>query len=264
MMADEAEGSNPTNSSVADNAASSSTTNSTNPTGPSPDSTPGSSAGAGGSSGGLTMDESAPRSTGSAPLLASSGSSANTSALDDGDDDTPAVDAPNPVAGSDGRLNVPDPTRGQGAGAFMTSRDGGKRRHQGVDITADEGTPVQSRVDGQVIKSISEPPYSTAMTPPRSVDPNVANGAGNRVVVQGSDGRTYSYFHLNGQDQPKVGDRVVAGQVIGHVGRTGNVPSRADTHLHHEVHAPNGQALDPNVPRSSTPSDPDDDDTYLP
>src|SRR5262249_24575012 len=144
-------------------------------------------------------------------------------------DSTPVINAPNPVAGSDGRLNIWDPSRGQGAGWFHAPRDG-HRTHQGVDVTAPEGTPVQSRVDGRVVTSVDfyNPPYSTAQSPPASVVPYV--GAGNRVIVRGSDGCYYSYFHLQGQDQPVVGDRVAAGQVIGYVGRTGNVPAQADSH----------------------------------
>jgi len=124
-----------------------------------------------------------------------------------------------------------------------------------VDVTAPEGTPVQSRVDGQVVRSIDYPaPYSTAQTPPATVVPLIPyNAAGNRVVVRGQDGCYYSYFHLDGQGQPPVGSQVVSGQMIGYVGRTGNVPPQADSHLHTEVRC-NGVAVDPNIPRMSAPS----------
>ncbi len=169
-------------------------------------------------------------------------------------DSTPVINAPNPVAGSDGRLNIYDPSRGQGAGWFQSPRSSGVP-HQGVDVAAPVGTPVQSRVDGQVVRSIDYPaPYSTAQTPPATVVPPIPyNAAGNRVVVRGRDGCYYSYFHLQGQDQPAVGTQVVAGQVIGYVGRTGNVPPQADSHLHTEVRC-NGVAVDPNIPRTSAPA----------
>jgi murein DD-endopeptidase MepM/ murein hydrolase activator NlpD len=172
---------------------------------------------------------------------------------------TPVINAPNPVVGSDGRLNMWDPTRGQGAGWFLAPRlnsDGTVANyHQGVDVAAPVGTMVQSRVDGQVIRSIDyPPPYSTAQTPPPTVLPPIPyNAAGNRVVVRGDDGCYYSYFHLNGQGQPAVCSEVAAGQVIGYVGRTGNVPPQADSHLHTEVHC-NGMAIDPNIPRASAPT----------
>jgi murein DD-endopeptidase MepM/ murein hydrolase activator NlpD len=171
----------------------------------------------------------------------------------------PTVNAPNPISSGDGSLNPRISSIDQGDGSFGSPRDGG-RTHTGVDLTAPVGTPVQSRVDGRVTQSIVyPPPYSTATTPPATVvPPTPPNGAGNRVTVLGNDGHCYSDWHLDGQNQPTVGQRVVAGQVIGDVGRSGNVPPLAESHLHHEVRyraqsGDRGVPLDPNVPRTSAP-----------
>lgn len=159
---------------------------------------------------------------------------------------------PNPVASAGGRVNIPDPQRHQGNGQFR-SRTGGQ--HNGVDLTANAGTPVQAVDGGTVIRSVNtqlpdrtrwnsqQQPYSTANDPL----PPDSNDAGNRVTIRHADGSTSAYFHLSGDGQPSVGDRVVPGQVIGNVGRTGNVPTNADTHLHFETRDRNGTPTRPQI-----------------
>jgi murein DD-endopeptidase MepM/ murein hydrolase activator NlpD len=118
-------------------------------------------------------------------------------------------------------------------------------------LSASVGTPVQSVEDGRVIFSQNNEryPYSTATTPPLPL-----SGAGNRVVVRHSDGTTSNYYHLDGNRQPAVGESVVAGQVIGNVGRSGNVPLGADPHLHFELRNRAGQPVEPVIaPSSSSP-----------
>jgi murein DD-endopeptidase MepM/ murein hydrolase activator NlpD len=64
------------------------------------------------------------------------------------------------------------------------------------------------------------------------------------AYVTGSDGTTYYYAHLNDY---VGGDRTVAtGELIGHVGNTGDASGGA-SHLHFEIRpgGPNGAAIDP-------------------
>jgi murein DD-endopeptidase MepM/ murein hydrolase activator NlpD len=169
---------------------------------------------------------------------------------------------PNPVPSGGNRINVRDPQRGQGGGQFGDPRSGG-RTHSGIDLTADAGTPVTSVDSGRVIRSEVSGPYCS--TPASNSVPTGTetlrveqrlNSAGNNVVVQHGDGTSAYYYHLNGQEQPAVGAYVLAGQPIGQVGRTGNVPERADTHLHLEVRNSQGIPVAPEITGSNETSNP--------
>ena len=66
---------------------------------------------------------------------------------------------------------------------------------------------------------------------------------GNRVVIQGFDGRWYRYYHLNGFGFLNVGDVVNAGYLIGFMGATSGLsgsacgnPGGLGQHLHFEIH----------------------------
>lgn len=91
----------------------------------------------------------------------------------------------------------------------------GDHTHQGQDVAAAEGTPVVSVSAGVV--------YWRAYQ---------AGGAGNYVVIHGSDGYDYAYMHLREGSVVKPGEDVSAGELIGHVGMTG---SASGAHLHFEV-----------------------------
>jgi murein DD-endopeptidase MepM/ murein hydrolase activator NlpD len=91
----------------------------------------------------------------------------------------------------------------------------GDHTHQGQDVVAAEGTPVVSVSAGTV--------YWRAYQ---------ASGAGNYVVIRGGDGYDYAYMHLREGSLVKPGDRVNAGELIGHVGTTGD---SSGPHLHFEV-----------------------------
>jgi len=76
--------------------------------------------------------------------------------------------------------------------------------HQGIDITAERGTPILSMGPG-VVENAGWTFYS-----------------GTRVGVRGIDGRYYFYAHLSSIQQGiVVGARVSAGTVLGLVGNTG-------------------------------------------
>ena len=79
--------------------------------------------------------------------------------------------------------------------------------HEGIDISAERGTPILSMGPG-VVENVGWTFYS-----------------GTRVGVRGVDGRYYFYAHLSSVQQGiVVGARVSAGTVLGLVGNTGYGP----------------------------------------
>jgi len=79
--------------------------------------------------------------------------------------------------------------------------------HEGIDISAERGTPILSMGPG-VVENVGWTFYS-----------------GTRVGVRGVDGRYYFYAHLSSVRQGiVVGARVSAGSVLGLVGNTGYGP----------------------------------------
>lgn len=108
------------------------------------------------------------------------------------------------------------------------ARSGG-RRHKGTDIMAAKGTPVVACVSG-IIKRAN--PYDSGL-------------GGITIYIDGDDGNTYYYAHLNSITPGiSAGVRVSGGQVIGTVGSTGNADSSAP-HLHFEMHPGGGGAVNP-------------------
>ncbi len=100
---------------------------------------------------------------------------------------------------------------------------GERSMHNGLDIGAPTGTPVQSTKPGKVVSTGYD-----------------ADGAGNYVVVDHGGGVKSKYFHLN-EINVKEGQELKAGQQLGTVGNTG---MSTGPHLHFEVHV-NGQPVDP-------------------
>lgn len=105
-----------------------------------------------------------------------------------------------------------------------TPRSGG-RFHKGNDIFSPRGTPVVAPVAGSVFFQ---------------ADPL----GGNAAYVNGNDGNTYYMAHLN--DYVGGGRAVQAGEIVGHVGNTGNA-SDAPPHVHFEIRpgGPNGAQINP-------------------
>lgn len=98
----------------------------------------------------------------------------------------------------------------------------GFESHQGLDIAADFGTPVQATADGIVIMAESHAGY------------------GNLVAIYHSNGITTRYGHLS-KIGVEVGQRVRRGDQIGNVGSTGR---STGPHVHYEVRE-NDQPVDP-------------------
>ena len=111
------------------------------------------------------------------------------------------------------------------ANTWEAPRPGG-RKHQGQDIFARRGTPVVSATDGIVVR----------------VGTNQLGGL--VVTVMGAGGRIYYYAHLDRYaDGLQTGDPVVAGDVIGYVGNTGNART-TPPHLHFGIYTATG-AMNP-------------------
>lgn len=95
---------------------------------------------------------------------------------------------------------------------YGDSRDGGRRRHEGLDIFARRGTPVLAAADGVV----------------RSTRNNRLGG--NVIWLRDKFGQTHYYAHLDSQ-AVRRGQQVQAGDTIGFVGNTGNART-TPPHLH--------------------------------
>jgi len=89
--------------------------------------------------------------------------------------------------------------------------------HEGLDLAAEEGTPVKTVAAGIVTQVYED------------------DRLGVTVVVAHSDGYKTRYCNLDRKDTAEEGDEVEAGQVIGKVGRTALFESGDPDHLHLEV-----------------------------
>lgn len=137
------------------------------------------------------------------------------------------------------RLMWPIVGGGSVGSSFGADRDGGTRWHAGNDLMAPKMTPVVAAQDG-TIKSIHRDRGDCCW-----------------IVIAHNDGWSSWYVHLNNDiegsdDGHGVGIRpglvegapVVAGEVIGWVGDSGNAEP-GPPHLHFELHSPWGPAIDP-------------------
>ena len=123
--------------------------------------------------------------------------------------------APAPAPSGNGVFPVQGPYSLGGAGSrFGSGRTG--HIHEGQDISAAEGTPVATPLDGTVAFTDFQ-----------------KGGAGEYVVINADDGRSLFFAHLvAGSTVVTVGQRVNAGTVIARVGSTG---ASSGPHLHFEI-----------------------------
>ncbi len=105
---------------------------------------------------------------------------------------------------------------------------GGGRRHEGVDIIANEGNLLYAVVDGEISKQYWDQPGAPS---------------GNGLRVAQPNGTYFTYLHMASfAPGIELGTQVKAGDVIGFVGNTG---SSATPHVHFEVHPNGGGAVNP-------------------
>jgi murein DD-endopeptidase MepM/ murein hydrolase activator NlpD len=98
------------------------------------------------------------------------------------------------------------------------SRDGGRRRHRGIDIFAPRGTAVVAVADG-FVSYVGEQPKG-----------------GRCLWLATEEGLSFYYAHLDRWASGLYeGMEVKAGQILGYVGNTGNARS-TPSHLHLAVH----------------------------
>lgn len=130
----------------------------------------------------------------------------------------PAMSSP-PVDLARRRLRIP--VQGVEPEALVPSFDdprGGGRRHEAIDILAPRGTPVLAVESGRIARLF-------------------VSAAGGLTVYQfdADEAYVYYYAHLARYATGLAdGDEVVAGQVLGYVGTTGNAPADVP-HLHFAI-----------------------------
>lgn len=109
---------------------------------------------------------------------------------------------------------------------YGVDRDGGRRRHEGIDIFAPKGTPALAAVEGRVTR-VNE------------------NRLGGKVVwvTDIKRGQSLYYAHLDSQIV-KVGQKVFPGDTIGLIGNTGNART-TPPHLHFGIYKYGYGAFDP-------------------
>ena len=99
------------------------------------------------------------------------------------------------------------------------------RSHEGIDIFAARGTPIQSTTQG-IVRKVGE------------------NNLGGRVVVVvGPGGAGHYYAHLEGYADITPDDWVNVGDIIGYVGDSGNAKG-TPPHVHYGIYI-NGSAVNP-------------------
>lgn len=94
--------------------------------------------------------------------------------------------------------------------------------HEGMDFSANIGTPIYATGNGTVIKA------------------GWQSGYGKVVIINHGYGYETLYAHMNDIDV-RVGQKVIRGEVIGKVGNTGK---STGPHLHYEVHV-KGKVVNP-------------------
>jgi len=122
------------------------------------------------------------------------------------------------------------PVEGMGNEAIRSrygvDRDGGRRRHEGIDIFAPKGTPVVAAARGRVV--------------------NVGDNRLGGLVVWLHDterNQNLYYAHLDRQ-LAQEGDQVEPGDTLGFVGNTGNART-TPPHLHFGIYRRGEGAIDP-------------------
>ena len=133
-----------------------------------------------------------------------------------------------PAGGAGDRVcPVKGPVRiGQGWGA---PRDGGRRRHQGIDLLAGAGTPLVAVASGTITR----------------LSNHDRGRGGISLWLRDARGTAYYYAH-NQHNLVRLGQRVQAGQLLARVGATGNAKG-GPPHLHFQLHPQGGGPVSPDA-----------------
>jgi murein DD-endopeptidase MepM/ murein hydrolase activator NlpD len=115
------------------------------------------------------------------------------------------------------------------ASGFGVPRNGGRRRHRGIDFVSTAGEPVRAVASGTVIKAGTDLPGRGFL--PRIRRWGMGPG-GLFVMIQHAENLRSAYMHLSGVTV-RMGQRVRGGQIIGYVGKSGT--KRDPPHLHFEL-----------------------------
>ena len=131
---------------------------------------------------------------------------------------------------SAGRYQHPVPGVAAGGGFRTPSSPG----HDGVDFSTYRGTPIHAVADGTVVTVLCNAHTGDGVAYSCDIDgsPQVY-GCGWYLELLHADGSVTRYCHFEAEPPVKVGERVSAGQVIGHMGSSGN---SSGPHLHFETH----------------------------
>lgn len=131
-------------------------------------------------------------------------------------------------------------------GTFGYVRNGGTKFHSGLDLYAEEGTPVYAMMDGVIssYRYVVEQPNRDKKYYPPEYQGNT-NGAGNRIYIKGRHNNQdvmVGYWHLQAgtpvainprtREMFKPGDMIYRGELLGYTGRTGNAYNVTNKHLH--------------------------------
>lgn len=109
---------------------------------------------------------------------------------------------------------------------FGVGRDGGRRRHEGIDIFAPKGTPVLASVAGTVSRV------------------GVNELGGNVVFLTDAERQQRLYYAHLDRFNVTDGQRVNIGDTVGYVGNTGNARTTGP-HLHFGIYSFDSGAVDP-------------------
>lgn len=125
---------------------------------------------------------------------------------------------------SSGSSSKPSPSYPVYEGYYMRPIIGGVKTqgvhgHNGIDLASSLGAKILAAADGKVLIS-------------RSSGWN--GGYGSYIVIKHPNGTQTLYAHLSGT-AVSAGDDVTQGQVIGYMGRSGQVRGMTGVHLHFEV-----------------------------
>jgi murein DD-endopeptidase MepM/ murein hydrolase activator NlpD len=156
--------------------------------------------------------------------------------------DTPVRDAGSSRAGirTDGGAILPRSTSGVSPGKVLIFPTRGKltqgyhKGHYAFDIGDRSQPPIWAAGSGKVVKVVSGC---------AKVSYGCGGGYGNHVIIDHGNGLQTLYAHLE-YVTVKDGDQVTQGDVIGKMGRSGNVRGATGIHLHFEVHL-NGKKMVP-------------------